>query len=71
VAKVARIIDFLKIIIWGPRESYNFKNIDNPGNFGVFCLVFRCVAKVARIIDFLKIIIWGPRIIDFLKSYNY
>ena len=65
MAKVARIIDFLKLIIWGPRladqgwsgprEGYNFKKIDIPGNFGVFVLFLVVWPKLPGLSIFLKL----------------
>ena len=65
MAKVARIIDVLKVITWrprladqgwsGPRESYNFKKIDNPGNFGGFVLFLVVWPKLPGLSIFLKI----------------
>ena len=82
MAKVARIIDFLKVIIWGPRladqgwsgprGSYNFKKIYNPGNFGVFVL-FLVVKKIDNPGNFgvfvLFLVVWPklPGLSMFLK----
>ena len=65
MAKVARIIDFLKDITWrsrladqgwsGPRERHNLKNIDNPGNFGDFVLFLGVWPKLLGLSVFLKL----------------
>ena len=55
----------LKVIIWGPRladqgwsgprEGYNFKKIDIPGNFGVFVLFLVVWPKLPGLSIFLKL----------------